>query len=90
MTQRFAKAWRQAHAIGHQKTPKGKANAIHVWATLVKEAMRGVPVSSVQSESESDLEPGPRDPVRGEMAGEPEPDSAPHPSDGARRPGPPR
>lgn len=80
MKPRFAKAWRQAHAISRAASPKSRANAIHVWATLVKEAIRGVPVPSVQSYPVPNMEPGPRDPVRGAMAGEPEPDSAPHPS----------
>lgn len=66
MMVRLAKRWRkpmaQAQKIG---SAKDKQSAVHYWATLVKEAIRGVPVSAMHGDAEPDLDAGSRPAVRG-------------------------
>lgn len=85
MVHRIPSRWRkpmaQARAIAARKTPKGRANAIHVWTLLVKEALRGdVPVRGVQPDPVANLDAGLGHSVRGADG------AAPQGSDGPRVP----
>lgn len=84
MVARLPMRWRkplaQARTIKARKTAKGRANAIHVWCLMVKEALRAeVPVRDVPAgEPGADLDAGARAALRGA-------DGAAHEgSDGAR------
>lgn len=66
MNVKLGKAMAQARQIARRKTPNGKANAIHVWSIMVKEAMRGdVSVRGVQPEPGADVDAGLGATVRG-------------------------
>lgn len=88
MAARLPMKWRkpmaQARAIGRKKTAKGRANAIHVWVLMVKEALRGgeMSVRGVQPVPVSDVDPGACVAVRGADG------AAPPGSDGQRVPDP--
>jgi hypothetical protein len=62
---RWRKPMAQAREIGKRKTAKGRANAVHVWSLMVKEAFRAMPVPGVQHAAKPDMDPSPRAGVRG-------------------------